>query len=81
MSLQSFETVDFEMPDSPMACTRANQALHVGLHEHLQHRLGDATKEVAVSCFRQQVGEWQSVVGHRVLGRSGVGASQLHPSR
>jgi hypothetical protein len=59
----------------------ADQALHLGLHQHLQHRLGDATQEVTVSCFRQKLGEWQSVIGHRVLGRSGVGASLLHPSR
>lgn len=45
----------------------ANQALHIGLHQHLQHRLGDAAKEVTVSCFRQQVRPWQSVVGHRVV--------------
>ena len=40
----------------------ADQALHVGLHEHSQHRLGDAAQEVTVSCFRQQPGEWQSVI-------------------
>jgi hypothetical protein len=51
----------------------ADQALHIGLHEHLQHRLGDAAQEVAVSCFRQELGQWQSVLGHRVLGRLGVG--------
>ena len=43
--------------------------------QHLQHHLGDAAKEVSVSCFRQQVHQWQSVLGHRVLGWSGVGAS------
>lgn len=56
-------------------------AFHVGLHQHLQHRLRDTAQEVTISCFRQQVRQWQSLLGHRVLGRSGVGASQLHASR
>jgi len=41
-------------------------------------RLGRTAIE-AVSCFRQQLGEWQSVRGHWVLGWSGAGASQFHP--
>jgi hypothetical protein len=59
----------------------ADQALDIGLHQHLQHGLGDAAQEVTVSCFRQELGQWQSVLGHRVLDRLGVGMSQHHPSR
>ena len=44
-------------------------------------RIALEVQDVAVSGFRQQVGKWQSVVGHRVLGWSVVGASQLHPGR
>jgi hypothetical protein len=58
-----------------------DQRRSIGLHQHLQHRLGDAAQEVAIAALRQQLGQWQSLLGHRVLGRSGVGASQLHPSR
>jgi hypothetical protein len=45
------------------------------------NRVGDAAQGVTFCCFRQAVGEWQSVIGHRGLGLSGVGASQLHPGR
>jgi hypothetical protein len=35
-----------------------NQALHIGLHQHLQHRLGKAAKKISVSGFRQEIGQW-----------------------
>jgi hypothetical protein len=57
----------------------ADQALHVALHEELQHGLRHAAQEVAVPGLLQQLGEWQPVVGHR--SSAWVGASQLHPSR
>jgi hypothetical protein len=60
------------MKTSPAKATRTTSPL--------QHRIGDAAKEVAVSGSRQQVGEWLPVIGHRVLGRSGVEALQLLPS-
>ncbi len=56
----------------------ADQALHVGLHQELQHRLGHGTEEVAIAGLLQQLGQWQSRLGHRSSCRS-VGASQLHP--
>jgi hypothetical protein len=58
---------------------RADQALHVGLHQELQHGLGDGAQEIGIPGLLQQLGEWQSVVGHRSSVR--VGASQPHPSR
>ncbi len=42
---------------------------------------GDTAKQITVPGFRQEIGQWQPIVGHRVLLRSGVGASQLHPNR
>jgi hypothetical protein len=57
----------------------ADQALHVRLHQELQHRFGHGAQEVAVSGLLQQLGQWQSVVGHRVSSSVRVRASQLHP--
>ena len=50
----------------------ADQALHVRLHQQLQHRLGDGTQEVAVAGLLQQLGQCQSLRGHRGLPRSQV---------
>jgi hypothetical protein len=44
---------------------RADQSLHVRLHEELQHGLGDGAQEVGIPGLLQQLGEWQSVLGHR----------------
>jgi hypothetical protein len=63
----------------PLVPGGADQALHVGLHQQLQHRLGDGPQEVRVAALRQQLGQWQSVLGHRLLGWSGVEVSQHHP--
>jgi site-specific DNA recombinase len=70
-------------PVQPLAgalvAPRADQALHVGLHQDLQHRLGDAAQEVAVSGLRQKLGQWQSLLGHRSLGWSGGGSVATPP--
>ena len=50
----------------------ADQAVHIALHQDLQHRLGDGAQEIAVTGLLQQLGQWQSVLGHRVLRRLGV---------
>lgn len=42
---------------------------------------GEAAEEVGVSCFRQQVRQWQSVTGHRVLVRSGGGLNSTLAAR
>src|SRR5215212_4304108 len=58
----------------------ADQALGIRLHQELQHRLRHATQEVALTGLLKELGQWQSVLGHRVLSVR-VRASQLHPSR
>ena len=50
----------------------ADQAFHIALHQDLQHRLGDGAQKVAVTGLLQQLGQWQSVLGHQVLRRLGV---------
>jgi hypothetical protein len=37
--------------------TRADQTLHVGLHQQLHHSLGHAAQKVAIAGFRQQLGQ------------------------
>ena len=37
--------------------TGANQPFHIGLHQQLHHGLGHAAQKVAVSGFRQQLGQ------------------------
>ncbi len=43
----------------------ADQALHIGLHQELQHGLGHGPQEVALAGLLQQLRQWQSVLGHR----------------
>ena len=43
----------------------ADQPLNIGLHDELQHALCHGTEEVLIAGLRQQLGERQSVVGHR----------------
>jgi hypothetical protein len=47
----------------------ADQALDVGLHEELQHRLGDGAQEVAFSNLLHELGPCHALLGHRVLRR------------
>jgi hypothetical protein len=37
--------------------TGADQPVHIGLHQQLHHGLGHAAQEVAISGFRQQLGQ------------------------
>jgi hypothetical protein len=48
----------------------ADQALGVGLHEHLQHGLRHRPQEVALAALLERLDECHPVLGHRVL-RSG----------
>ena len=43
----------------------ADQAFHVALHQQLQHGFRDRAQEVAIAGLLQQLGQWQSVLGHR----------------
>ena len=47
----------------------ADQAFDVGLHQQLQHRLGHRPQEVTVAGLFHQLGQCQSVRGHRDLPR------------
>ena len=48
----------------------ADQPLDVGFHQHLQHRLRHGSQKIAVAGLLQQLGQRQSLLGHRVLSRS-----------
>ena len=50
----------------------ADQAFDIGLHQDLQHRLGHGAQEVAVAGLLHQLGQCQSLLGHRGLPRSQV---------
>jgi hypothetical protein len=50
----------------------ADQALDIGFHQDLQHRLRHGSQEIPVAALLQQLGQRHSVVGHRVLGQLGV---------
>jgi hypothetical protein len=42
----------------------ADQAIHVGLHQDLQHALGNGAEEITVAGLLQQLSKWHSIVGH-----------------
>ena len=50
----------------------ADQALDIGLHQNLQHRLSHGSQKIAITALLQQVNQRHSVVGHRILGGSRV---------
>jgi hypothetical protein len=53
----------------PFVPAGADHALDVGLHQELQHRLGDRTQEVAVVGLLQQLHPCHALLGHRILRR------------
>jgi hypothetical protein len=53
-----------------LVAPRADQALGVSLHEHLQHGLRHRPQEVALTALLEQLDECHPALGHRVL-RSG----------
>ena len=50
----------------------ADQALDIGFHQDLQHRLRHGSQEVALAALLQQLGQRHVLLGHRVLGGLGV---------
>ena len=50
----------------------ADQALDIGFHQDLQHRLRNSSQKIAIAALLQQLGQRHSLFGHRVLGRLGV---------
>src|SRR5204863_5206171 len=47
----------------------ADHPLDVILHQQLQHRLGHASQKISLAGLLQQLGQYQSLFGHRVLSR------------
>ena len=45
----------------------ADQRFDVGVHDDLQHRLGQRTQEIAVVGLLDRFDQRHSVLGHRVL--------------
>ena len=58
-------------PGGPLAAafmpTGADDAFHIGLHDQLQHRLGDAAQKVALIVLGQKLGQVHVRLGHRGL--------------
>jgi hypothetical protein len=48
----------------------ADQPFQVTLHQQLQHRLGHGSQKIAFAGLLQQLGQYQSLFGHRVLSRA-----------
>jgi hypothetical protein len=57
--------------DGLLVPSGTNQTVHVGLHQKLHNSLGHIAQEVFTPSLLQQLRQWQSVVGHRVLFGSG----------
>jgi hypothetical protein len=61
-------------PGGPLAAALvapgADHPLDVGLHQQLQHRLGHGSQKIAITGLLQQLGQHQSLFGHRVLSRA-----------
>ena len=55
----------------------ADQAVHIHLHQQLQHRLRHAAQKITITGLLQKLGQRQSLLGHRVLSRLEV---KLHIS-
>ena len=51
------------------------------LHQQLQHRLCHGLQKISIAGLLQQIGQHQSLFGHRVLSRASVEVWQLHLSR
>lgn len=62
----------------PLVPPGPDQALHVRLHQELQHGLSNRPQEAAVAGLLQELGQGQSVLGHRISSSVRVRASQLH---
>jgi hypothetical protein len=59
-----------------------DRSFNVGFHQQLQNALGYGTKKVAFAALLQELGQWQSIVGHRgVLGRDEASNSTLTANR
>jgi hypothetical protein len=61
-----------EPVDRALVPRGADQALDVGLHQQLQHRLGNGAQEVAFSGLLHELGQGHPLLGHRVLRRGRV---------
>jgi hypothetical protein len=49
-----------------------DQSLNVGFHQQLQHRLCHSSQKISFAGLLQQLGQRQSLLGHRVLSRLAV---------
>jgi hypothetical protein len=47
--------------------TGANQAVNIGFHNQLQHRLGDAAQKISLIVLCQKLGQVHAGLGHRGL--------------
>src|SRR5882762_7354363 len=60
-------------PGAPLAAALitpgADQPLDVGLHQQLQYRLRHGSQKISVASLLHQLGQHQSLFGHRVLSR------------
>jgi sRNA-binding protein len=58
-------------PGGPLAVALvtpgADQPLDIGLHQQLQHRLCHGSQKISLTSLLQQLGQYQSLFGHRVL--------------
>ena len=67
-----------DAPLGTLVTPGADHALHIGLHDQLQHRLGDGSEEVPFVVLLQKLGQGHDGLGHRGL-RSMVGeVAKLH---
>src|SRR5246500_2701328 len=60
-------------PGGPLAAALVtpgpDQPLDIGFHQQLQHRLRHRSQKISLTSLLQQLGQYQSLFGHRVLSR------------
>ena len=65
----------------PLVAASTDQALDIGFHQNLQHRLRHGSQEVALAALLQQLGQCHVLLGHWVLRFARGEVWQLHRSR
>lgn len=53
--------------NTPISAVSADDAFHIGLHDQLQHRFGNAAQEVILIVLGQKLGQVHVRLGHRGL--------------
>jgi hypothetical protein len=59
------------VPNDAVVTPGADQSFNIGLHQQLQRCLRQGSQKISLASHFQQLGQRQSLFGHRVLSGSG----------